>query len=168
MLGLLLFSFPPASLIPVLSPSLSFLEMYWLFVCSWVSTLSSSGGFVVCFNMWQASYSHYCSYSLSFKFSVLTYELKIHLFYFQKIRLKLYFIFLRFYLSSREGGRKRGREISMSERNIGCFSHVPNCGHDPQPRQVPCLGIEPEIFWFAGKCPIHWATQFRAQGKIVN
>ena len=38
------------------------------------------------------------------------------------------------------GGREKGRETSM----CGCPSHAPYWGPGPQPRHVPCLGIEPE------------------------
>ena len=58
----------------------------------------------------------------------------------------------------RKGGRKRGREISMS----GCLSCAPYWGPGPQPRHESWLGFEPTTLWFAGWCSIHWATPARA------
>ena len=71
----------------------------------------------------------------------------------------------RFYLFifREKGGRKRGRETAMWERNIDWLPPAcPNQGPGLQPRHVPWLGIEPVTFLFAGCCSIHWATAARA------
>ena len=69
-------------------------------------------------------------------------------FLFQKTpsKLLLFLIRILFIYIQREGkgGRKRGRDISM----CGCFSLGPYWGPGPQPRHVPCLGIEQVVLWF--------------------
>ena len=57
-----------------------------------------------------------------------------------------------------EGGRKRGREISM----CGCLSSAPYWPPGLQPRHMPWLGIEPATLWFTGRQSIHWSTAARA------
>ena len=55
--------------------------------------------------------------------------------------LKSLFIYSSIYLFLErvKGGRKKGRETSVCERetSIGCLSHAPKQGPDPQPRRVP-------------------------------
>ena len=43
----------------------------------------------------------------------------------------------------REGERRGEEHWCAREILICCLSHTPNCGHGPQPRYVPWLGIEP-------------------------
>ena len=58
-------------------------------------------------------------------------------------------------------GREKERETSM----CGCLSCTPNWGPGPQPRHVPCLGIELATLWFTGW---HWATPARALFKCFS
>ena len=52
-------------------------------------------------------------------------------------------------------GRKRGREKSV----CGCLSSTPYWEPVPQPRHVPCLGIEPETLWFTVLKPLSHVSQ---------
>ena len=56
---------------------------------------------------------------------------------------------------------KRGRETSMCD----CLLYTPNWRPGPQPWNVPWLGIELTILWFAGQYSIHWATPGRAKSQ---
>ena len=61
------------------------------------------------------------------------------------------------------GGRNRGREILMWERNWSVASRTcPNPGLSLHPRHVPWPGIESSTFWFAGRHTTKWATPVRA------
>ena len=73
-----------------------------------------------------------------------------------KIALQKGCFFKRFYLfifRQRSGGEREG-ETAM----CGCFLCTPYWGPGPQPRHVSWLGIEVVTLWFAGCCPVHWAT----------
>lgn len=43
-------------------------------------------------------------------------------------------------------GREEQREKER-ETSIGCLLYVPIFGSNPQPRYMPCLGMEPIVFW---------------------
>ena len=73
-------------------------------------------------------------------------------YYYPFFKKKIVFI----YILDRREGRKRGRETCTY------FSHAPNWGLCPQPRLVPQLEIQPATLWFAGRCPVRWATPARA------
>ena len=65
------------------------------------------------------------------------------------------FFFFRFYLfifreRRREGERGGEKYTCAREILIGCLSHTPKWGPDPQPRRVPWLGIKPMTFRFTG------------------
>ena len=59
--------------------------------------------------------------------------------------------------------RQREMREKVRERNINQLPLTrPQLESGPQPSHVPWPGIEQAIFWFAGWCPTHWATPFRA------
>ena len=64
----------------------------------------------------------------------------------------LFFFFKILFIFREGGGREKEEEKHRCVREIliDCFSHIPNQGPGPQPRHVPCLGIEPATFQFAG------------------
>ena len=62
--------------------------------------------------------------------------------------LSLFFYFLKDFIYFQRGEwreKERERELSM----CGCLSCGPHWGPGPQPRHVPCLGIQPASLWFA-------------------
>ena len=71
------------------------------------------------------------------------------------LKKKRFYIFI---FREGEGGRKRGREISM----CGCLLSAPYWPPGLQPRHMPWLGIEPATLWFTGRQSIHWSTAARA------
>ena len=72
-------------------------------------------------------------------------------------RDKLFFkniLFIYFYREGK-GGRERGRETLMCERNINQLPLT-------RARHVPWLGIKPATFHFVRRPPSNWATPVRA------
>ena len=65
------------------------------------------------------------------------------------------FLFIYFYREG-IGGRKRGRETSMPERNINRLPLLGALG--TKSRRAPRLGIEPVTLCFAGWCAAHGVT----------
>ena len=78
----------------------------------------------------------------------------------KQVTWPLFFLFkilFIYFLQSRKGGRKRGRETSM----CGCLLCVSYWGPGLQPRHVPWLGIQLAALWFKGWHSIHWTTPAR-------
>ena len=73
-----------------------------------------------------------------------------------------------FTFRERTGRRKIGREISMYERytDLLLLAHPQPGRPDPQPKHVPCLGIEQSTLPSAGQHSIHWATPARAHSPF--
>ena len=57
------------------------------------------------------------------------------------------FIFLRFYLFLERGKREGEKHWSTRETSICRLLHAPDWEPGPQPRPVPCPGIEPATFF---------------------
>ena len=82
----------------------------------------------------------------------------------QSFFLTLYLFIFR---EREKDGEREGKKLwSVRETLIGCLSHAPKWGLDPQPRHVLWLGIELAAFWSPDWCSIHWATQARAHPTI--
>ena len=66
--------------------------------------------------------------------------------------------FVYFIFTEGKGGRKRGRDTSIS-----CLLYE---GPNPQPRHVSWPRMEPVTFCFVGWCPTTWVTPVRATESI--
>ena len=66
-------------------------------------------------------------------------------------RCFFFLFFFRKILFLEREGKERGRETST----CGCLLSALHWGPGPQPRPVPCLGIQPTTLWFAGWCSVH-------------
>ena len=118
-------------------------EMYFLIVLKATSPRSS------CQQVWLLL-------SLASRWPVLCvspWGLVVFVISFFKIKKKTLFIL------EREEGREKERQRNI---NVCCPLHGSFWGPDPQPRHVPCLGIEPATLGFTGWHSVHWATPARA------
>ena len=83
----------------------------------------------------------------------------------ENIELYRYFLgFIFLFLERGKGGKKKGKK-----HQCVVASHAPPYwGHDPQPRHVPWLGIEPVTFCVTSLSSIHWAIPARVSYTVLN
>ena len=62
----------------------------------------------------------------------------------------------------KEGERQRKIHVREKHQSVASCMH-PNLGLNPQPRRVPCLGIEPVTFQCTGRCSNQLSHRARAK-----
>ena len=142
----------PYSLVP---PTHSSWQMLIYFLSLWNHT--------ICRTWWLVSFTYHSVFKVHPCCRMYQYFIPF-------LKNKIFYL-LTFREKGWEGEREGEKHQHVRYTSIGCLSHTPNWGPDPQPRHGPWPGIKlakPETFWFVGRHSTHWSHTSHSSFLSMN